>query len=288
MQLSAQDAREYWRGVLVAGGVTTVPRWAIAPVAGVGTLEATVPEDVTAALPPPPGTRGMPLSSLLLTAHAKVVAALTGDVEVTTGYVGAEDSPPLPCPLAVEPGTWRSLVLSSHRAESDLLAHQGFPVEDLRRDLGLPGPSFETVFDPHGDGGALVGGTVLRVGFGHHRGRLTMGLRHRTDVLDGECAQRIAGYHLAALALLAADAETEHGQQSLLSTEEVHHQLEGLPGRHPDPPHPTVPHQRGGPAGPHRALPDRRFHELFEEQVRLHPDTVAAVHGDRQWTYREL
>src|SRR2546422_7993809 len=35
-------------------------------------------------------------------------------------------------------------------------------------------------------------------------------------------------------------------------------------------------------------LPDCRVHELFEERVRAHPDALAAVHGDRQLTYREL
>ena len=40
--------------------------------------------------------------------------------------------------------------------------------------------------------------------------------------------------------------------------------------------------------GPRRALPDRRAHELFEMQARDRPDAIAAVHGDRQLTYREL
>src|SRR5256714_4686408 len=40
--------------------------------------------------------------------------------------------------------------------------------------------------------------------------------------------------------------------------------------------------------GPSRALPDRRAHEVFETQVRARPDAIAAVHGDRQLTYREL
>ena len=42
------------------------------------------------------------------------------------------------------------LLLTAHRAESQLLAHSDFPVDDLRRDLGLTEPSFETVFDPTG------------------------------------------------------------------------------------------------------------------------------------------
>ena len=41
-------------------------------------------------------------------------------------------------------------------------------------------------------------------------------------------------------------------------------------------------------AGPTRKLPDRRAHEVFEEQARVQPQTIAAVHGSRQLTYAEL
>jgi amino acid adenylation domain-containing protein len=41
-------------------------------------------------------------------------------------------------------------------------------------------------------------------------------------------------------------------------------------------------------AGPSRALPDRRAHELFEAQAQARPDAIAAEHGDRQFTYGEL
>ncbi len=41
-------------------------------------------------------------------------------------------------------------------------------------------------------------------------------------------------------------------------------------------------------AGPRRALPDRRAHELFEDQARDRPHAIAAVHGDRQLNYGEL
>jgi non-ribosomal peptide synthetase component F len=161
------------------------------------------------------------------------------------------------------------LLLATHRVESKLLSHQDFPVDDLRRELGLTEPSFETVFDPTGNGGDLAEDTVLWVGNPQHGSQLVLRLRYRTDVLDADCAARIAGYHLTALALIAADPDAEHARQSLLSAEERRFQLDGL-------------------AGPRRELPDRRFHELFEQRVAAHPDGVAAVHGETQWTYREL
>src|SRR5882762_3441065 len=40
--------------------------------------------------------------------------------------------------------------------------------------------------------------------------------------------------------------------------------------------------------GPSRELPDRRAHEVFEDQARARPDAIATVHGSRQLTYGEL
>ena len=40
--------------------------------------------------------------------------------------------------------------------------------------------------------------------------------------------------------------------------------------------------------GPSRQLPDKRAHEVFEDQARERPDAIAAEHGDRQLTYSEL
>ena len=79
-------------------------------------------------------------------------------------------------------------------------------------------------------------------------------------MLDAGAAARIAGYHVAALRLIAADPDAEPARQSLLSADEVRFQIEGL-------------------AGPRRDLPDWRFHELFEQRVAAHPDAIAAIRG---------
>src|SRR6059036_3695872 len=266
---TAERGREFWRGVLLAGGFTALPRWTLEPVPGVGEHEATIPDEVVAALRRLADELAVPLSSVLLTAHAKVLAALSGERQVSTGYAAVEGRLPLPCRMTTELPSWREVLLETHRAELELLSHKDSPVDDLRRELGLIKPLFETVFAlTPGDGAELAEETVLQVGFVEHDGLMLL-LRYKTDVLDADCAAMIAGYHLTALALIAADPDAGHARQALLSAEELRFQLDGL-------------------GGPRRKLPDRRVHELFEERVRAHPDAIAAVHGDRQWTYRQL
>jgi amino acid adenylation domain-containing protein len=266
---TAERGREFWRDVLLGGPFAAVPRWTREPVAGMGQHEARFPGELVAPLRRLAHELAVPFSSVLLTAHAKVLSVLSGERGVTTGYAAVKGRSPLPCRMSTEPDSWRAMLLETHRARLELLSHADFPVEDLRRELGLTKPLFETVFDPMSDGhGELATDTVLWVGLVERDG-IVLRLRYRTDVLDAECAARIAGYHLTALAFIAADPDAEHRRQSLLSAEELHFQLNGL-------------------AGPRRELPDRRVHELFEERVRAHPDAVAAAHGDRQWTYRQL
>src|SRR3989442_1691183 len=255
------------RGRCEMSGFMAVPRWTLNPVPGIGEHEAAVPVELVAQLSRLAYELKVPPSTVLLTAHAKVLGAVAGEPEVGTGYA-AEGSPPLPCGLTIGPGSWREVLLEIARAESDLLSHCDSPADNLRRELGLTEPLFETVFALDAGGGEFPDPTVLRIDFVERDG-LRLRLRYKTDVLDAECAGRIVGYHLTALALIAADPDAEHARQSLLSAEELRFQLDGFAGRRRD-------------------LPDRRAHELFEERARAHPDAIAAVHGNRQRTYGEL
>ena len=279
MNLQEQTSRDYWHAVLTAGARTTIPRWTLNPEAGIARHEETIATDLVAALRRLADELAISFSSILLTAHAKVLAALSSEQGVATGYVtvagnGVDGGRPLPCRLMpcrlmIEANAWRKLLLDTNRIETELLSHNAFPVDDLKAELRLTEPSFETVFDPTGSSHDLPADTVLWIGITQRNDQLVLQLRYRTEVLDAACAARIAGYHLTALALIAADPDAEHGRQSLLSADERHHLIEGL-------------------AGPRRDLPDDRFHELFEQQVQAHPDRVAAVCGEQVWTYQEL
>ncbi len=237
-------------------GFTAVPQWTLDPGLGVGEHEVRIHNELAAALRRLADDLAMPIRSVLLTAHAKVLAALSGESEVCVGYA-AEPGLPRPCRMTIGGRTWREVLLEAARAESEL------PSQSLRE------PMFETVFQlTAGGGGELPEGTVLQAAFADRDG-LGLRLRYRTDVLDADAAARIAGYHVTALSLIAAGPDAEHERQSLLSAEELRLQIHGL-------------------AGPSRKLPDRRAHELFEERARARPDAIAAAHGNRRLTYREL
>jgi amino acid adenylation domain-containing protein len=269
MKVQAMAGREFWRGELVAGGFTAIPRWSLDPARGIAVHKAKVPEDLATMLRALAQQLGMPFSSVLLAAHAKVLAVLSGEREVTTGYIGGPGHEPLPCRLTTESDSWRELLFDSYRVEAQLLSHADYPLDELKRELAVTGPTFETVLDLTGTDGDLSEDTVLWVGISGEDGQVALRLRYRTDVVDADGAARIAGYHLTALELLAADVDAQHRRQSLLSAEELHFQLEGL-------------------AGPRRELPDLRVHELFEQQVDAHPEAVAAVCGERSLTYGQL
>ncbi len=121
---------------------------------------------------------------------------------------------------------------------------------------------------------------MLPVGVSARR-RLVLRLRYRTDALDADSAARIAGYHLTALALMAADPDAEHRAPSLLSAEELAFQLEGLAGPRrelPGPPFPRAVRAAGARApGRRRRRARRPAVDLPGAQRPREPDARALL-----------
>src|SRR5262245_59323167 len=126
--------------------MNALPRWTREPAAGVGEHETMIPGELVAALRRRADELAVSFGSVLLAAHARVLAALSGESEVAAGHVAGAGRLPLLCRMTTERRTWRALLVEAHQAESEL------PIEELRRELGFPQPSFETVFDPAAQG----------------------------------------------------------------------------------------------------------------------------------------
>ena len=69
-------------------GSLQIPRWSLDPATGTAEHEAKIPDDLMATLRRLADELDVPLSSVLLAAHAKVLSALSGERHVTTGYIG--------------------------------------------------------------------------------------------------------------------------------------------------------------------------------------------------------
>ncbi|MGQ4419782.1 non-ribosomal peptide synthetase, partial [Streptomyces sp. SAS_269] len=204
MRARVDADREFWSRVLTAGGSTSVPRWVREPVPGTAEHETAVPDEIGKALRGLAERCGAPAGALLLAAHAKVLAALSGEQDVVTGLAAGARGEPLPCRVTVPTGSWRDLVSAARRAEAEVRAHREFPVAELRRELGVTEPSYEVVLGPPDAGDGFADEGVLQVRWSDRDGRPVLRLRYRTDVLDADCADRIAGYHLTALRLMTA------------------------------------------------------------------------------------
>ena len=147
MGTPAKAGREYWRSVLVAGGSTAIPRWTLDPVPGVGECTVALPE-------PGRGTAragGEPVSSgrwcWPRTRWSWRRCRVSG-----TWSPGMSPQAAGCCRAGWRPSQARGGVSWRRRPgwRRELLRHADVAVEDLRREMGVAGPSFTTLFDPAG------------------------------------------------------------------------------------------------------------------------------------------
>ncbi|GAA4839722.1 hypothetical protein GCM10023201_31930 [Actinomycetospora corticicola] len=274
VQDTATSARPDWRAV-VASGATPLPAWHPGPPGPerTGSRVAPVPADLGAIVRRVAHDHGVGVGSVVLAAHARVVAALTGEPDTLTALAVGPDHEPRPCRVDTGVASGSELIAAAHAA---LVRAAGVPDPEgtdrtlaaLRTDPAVgtwPPTVLDTTAAEDPGPAPLPDAAVLRVVWGVTALRVD----HRADVLDDDAAGRVLGYHLTALRQLTADPAAPPTRGCLLGPEELAFQVDGL-------------------AGPTRELPDRRPHDLVRDQAALRPDAVALVRGEESWTYHEL
>jgi amino acid adenylation domain-containing protein len=241
----------------------------------------------------------VPLRSLLLTAHLKVVSILSGKSDVVTGAVchsrpEEEDgdkvlglflnSVPFRCKLA--PGSWRTLIRAVVDSELSMLPHRAYPYFQILLDNGRA-PLYETLFnyvhfhvydaaesaptmETLGSAGAEATSHAFGVNFVHRAGRLSLDFEVDPARMSALQRSRIAGYFRAVLGSIAFDVDSAHEAQCFLSAAERQQFIHGW--------NPGI--EASTAVAP--------VHAAFERQARLTPDAVAVMHGEAQLSYAEL
>ncbi|PYS94472.1 MAG: hypothetical protein DMF50_12430, partial [Acidobacteria bacterium] len=303
--LRSPAVRDFWAGKVGDATATRLPRREAArPDLGelpVCRVDVPLAPEVSSALQRLAWSAGVPLKSVLLAAHMKVVGLLNGRRDVVTGLIanGRPEEPDgekvlgiflntVPLRMRLAGGTWVDLARLSFEAEREMLPYRRFPMAELQR---LSGGQFlsDTAFNYTNfhvyrklD---LRGGFDLWGGYGFEQtyfaltaqfnldefsSRLSLALDYRSADLARGRVREFAGYYGRVLAAMAADPTARHRTSSVLTGDERRRVLvEWNDTRRDD------------------GL-DVRVHDLFEAQVARTPDAVAVVDGAARLTYRDL
>jgi nonribosomal peptide synthetase protein BlmX len=250
---SDSDAR-FWTDLIEGYDVSTLPRDQHADPAsaghGVDETVVQVPADVVAGLKQAALGAAVPLKSMLLAAHLRVLSLLTGQRRVMTCLVssgrpeheGGERVLGLflnsvPFPVSLESGSWSDLAIQCFRLERRMLPHRRYPMAEIRRRQGGM-PLSESLFyftSYHIYQGLERFDAELISSSFHEESSFPLVVNFRLDPFNGDLhldlqtapsvigysrADTIGGYYLRALAAIAADPAAGWAEADLLARDE--------------------------------------------------------------------
>lgn len=297
--------REFWTRQLAAATFSPLPR---CPAAGcTGGLEQVrgpekhVDTQVLKGLRALAQHAGVPLKTVLLAAHLRVMSLHLGTDDVITGLIsnGRPERADgdriaglflnaVPFRQCLEGGSWLDLVQATFRSEKTVMPYRRFPLAEAQR-LSNSGRLFETAFDfvHFHVYNSLQGRQDIDLAEGHYfeandmttyttfmlsadSSNLEIHIDYDPNELCREQVSRLTDHYLAVLRAMAMQPAQSYDTFSALSDGEQRDQL--VVWNDTDKEYPA----------------NSTIHELFERRVRQHPNTVAVVCGREQLTYREL
>ena len=304
--LESDECRGFWDGKLAGCAPTRLPRWPAdlrepAEEPRFREVHVRVPEEVSEGLKRAALAAKVPLKSVLLAAHLKVLSLVGGRADVMSGMVTNGRSEELdgervrglflnsvPFRLRVGPGTWDDLIRQTFEAEWELLPYRRYPLSALQRRHGgqtlfesqFNFVHFHSLDDVVNSGNIQVLGSLgreevhftLEAAFGLDTLSKQVYLHLQFDTAELSARQReaIAGYYARALSLIAADPSARHDRAPLLSEGEREELLGAWNDTRADYP------------------ADALLHGLFERQVESTPDAAALTFEGETLSYAEL
>jgi len=303
--LASEDNQRYWREKLSDATITTLPRWPSSYRETAPSQNHVVEVPVTFAVAE--GLRqlarsvSIPLKSVLLAAHIKVMSFISGQPDVVTGLVThgrPEDLDgeralglflnTLPARLKIAGGTWTDLVRAVFEAERELMPFRYYPLAQIQQDQGGQ-PLFETVFNFTNFHvfqtlqelnelevleAKLYAETNLtfwaNFSLDLHSSKIILILNGDAGSLSKPQMEAIGGYYAGTLEAMASEPDANMILSSPLSVEERRQMLLEWNSDKTESPQ------------------EDAIGQLFEAQVERTPDEIALADADEKVTYREL
>ena len=298
--LESEECRHYWSEKLSGSTPASLPRWHKAEDAPeMQVLQVPVSDELSVGLKQVAERTGVPLKTVLLAAHVRVMNLLGGQPEVLIG-LASHGRPEtidaervlglflntLPFRLRLGGGTWTELIEETFALERELIPYRYYPMAQAKINEGGR-PLFDTIFNFTNFHVLDVFDTVsgidvldqihfaetdfaLAIDFNLDVGKGQLSLALTGKSLSTEQMEAIGGYYSAALNALVENPQARYDLQTLLSESDVQRLLVEWNNT-------TAEYER-----------DTCVHQLFEQQVERTPDSVALDFDATQLTYREL
>jgi amino acid adenylation domain-containing protein len=297
------DSRRFWTEKLTGANLQMLPRWPASMRSG-GLEQTRGPEiqvevEVLQGLKDLARRSGVPLKTVLLAAHQRVMRLVYGQTEVTSGLLcnGRPEEVDgekviglflntLPLRLSMTGGRWVDLVEQCFAAEREIAPHRRFPLAEIQK-LNGGRPLFEAAFDfvqfhVYND---LPGGLDLREGSYFEANDLTSFTTFMLDAagtwlefhIDYDpnrlCRRQIeemSAYYANTLRAMAAEPESQYQAFSPVPKAEKTRLL--VDWNKTDEDYPRT----------------ESIHGLFERRAEALPLQTALVSHNEKWTYRDL
>ncbi|WP_433330224.1 amino acid adenylation domain-containing protein [Spirillospora sp. CA-294931] len=300
--VASPEAAAFWRDRVAeapSGRLPRLPRDPEPDAAGVQVLATPLDGALRDDLDRVARSLRVPLRTVLLTAHLRVLALLTGDDDVLTGMVvhGRPESEAgdqvlglflntVPVRVSADAGCWSELVRRVFDAEVALLPYRQYPLFEIQRAAGRS-PLLDTLFDfrdfhvygalSADDPVRVVGQDFfeqtdlpLTVAFVREPGAgLALSLSYDSGQFGRAQIEDVRDHYLRALARLAADPESDPRPADAYLAERDATDIE-----------------RWNTTG--RTYPDATLHELVWAQSRRTPEAPAVGFEDTWLSYAEL
>jgi amino acid adenylation domain-containing protein len=303
--LESPEQKEFWAERLSGAAPTVLPRWPAAErdaaASRMRRQRIRIPSEILDGLQGLARRAGVPLKSVLLAAHLKVLSLVSGREDVLTGLV-SNGRPEeidgesvrglflntLPFRLDLGRATWLELARNVFAAERELLPFRRYPLAALQENSREP--LFETAFNYvhfHVLEGVLGAGRIEAADSAGHASeetnftldasfslspvtsQLTLTLDCDATQLSDAQTGALGRYYRSIFDALVANPSARHDALCFLDPEE-----------------------QSLFAASNDTARDYDLslcaHELFERQAERTPEAVAVVFGGAQLTYREL
>lgn len=163
LAIRSETVKKYWSEKLQNPVIHALPRWPQSERRGgheqVRGPEIIMPRAVLEGLKKLAHETGVPIRTVLLAAHCRVLSAVTGQKDILTGLV-ANGRPQcldgekliglflntIPFRISVEQPNWKTLVQETFRSEQELIPHRRAPLSEIQQ-WAWGKTLFETAFD---------------------------------------------------------------------------------------------------------------------------------------------